>query len=113
MAGNAHTYASADRSRQVHCVRKSRHFQESATLIVEAAGDYNDAGVFVPGATTESTVTVVTWPLTANEGMLYRDILPGGARISEMRWFCLQEVLAPLRVGIRLPPTATSSGTTA
>ena len=77
----------------------SRHFQESATLIVEAAGDYNDAGQFVPGATTESTVTVVTWPLTANEGMLYRDILPGGARISEMRWFCLQEVLAPLRVG--------------
>ena len=77
----------------------SRHFQESAVLVVEAAGDYNDAGQFVPGPATEAAVVVVTWPPTSQDMMLYRDILPGGARVSEMRWFCLQEALAPLRVG--------------
>ena len=77
----------------------SRHFQEAATLIVEAAGDYNDAGQFVPGAVTETDVTVVTWPPSAADQSLYRDILPGGARVSEMRWFCLEQPVAPLRVG--------------
>ena len=77
----------------------SRHFQESATLVVEAAGDYDASGRFVPGPVTEAAVVVVTWPPTSQDMMLYRDILPGGARVSEMRWFCLQEALAPLRVG--------------
>ena len=54
---------------------------------------------FVPGATTETAVTVVTWPPTGQDMMLYRDILPGGARVSEMRWFCLEQPVAPLRVG--------------
>ena len=50
----------------------SRHFQESATLVVEAAGDYNDAGQFVPGVVTETAVTVVTWPPTTQDA----DALP-------------------------------------
>ena len=77
----------------------SRHFQEAATMIVEAAGSNNDAGIFMPGETTETAVTVVTWPPSAQDAVLYRDILPGGARVSEMRWFCLEESLAPIRVG--------------
>ena len=77
----------------------SRHFQEAATILVEAAGMYNDRGIFEPGAITETPVIVVSWPPTGMDASLYRDILPDGARISEARWFGIQQEVAPLRVG--------------
>lgn len=74
----------------------SARYRESATLIKQAAGDYNEYGEWVPGAETSSAITVESAPPS---GARVRDIQPDGARLQDWRTFWLYTDVEPLRVG--------------
>ena len=60
---------------------------EDATLVRQGAGDRNEFGEFVPGATTEHPVIVVTAPIDGQD----RQTLPEGMRDRTVRTFWLRE----------------------
>ena len=70
-------------------------FVESAFLLREAVGDRDDDGVWVPGAITATTVSVVQAPITGQE----RNTLPEGMRDSDVRKFWVMGDVASLRYG--------------
>ena len=74
----------------------SGHFEESAVLIRQEPGHYNDYGEWVEGSEMRAEITLVSAP--PSDGTM-RDVLPEGARLEDWRQFWLADTVQPLRVG--------------
>lgn len=64
----------------------NQRLTEPAALRRQAAGTRNEYGEFVPGATTDHDIRIITAP-----GGAARDPLPAGQRLSDMRTFWLEK----------------------
>ncbi len=76
-------------STMVKALFASPNLLESATLIHETAGMRNEYGEWVPGTTTQTTIPVITEPLTGEE----RLILPEALRETENRVFYVKDAV--------------------
>lgn len=79
-------------------------FGESGLVLVrEAPGTRNEFGEYVPGATTNTTLSAVVQPIGLQGGGTVRNILPEGATLSDYRWIDIlvddDQDVRPLRVG--------------
>jgi len=84
--------------RSSRIIEKTR-FSRSFTLVQEAAGSRSSAGIWVPGATTETTLTGSIQPTTDRERLQ----LPEGERSSESITVYFKttdkDAIRPLKVG--------------
>ena len=81
-------------------VIKGRAFGEDAFIIRQTPGEYNEFGEWVPGTEEQIPIRLSSAPTQfVNEFSEMRDVLPEGARISDVRKFWLTENVEALRVG--------------
>ncbi len=71
-------------------------WREYATLIQQSPGTRSETGHWLPGVETATSVLLVSAPPS---GSAKRDVLPEGARLSDLRQFWLDQTARPLRVG--------------
>ena len=74
---------------------RSGNLTESAVIVRQAAGARNEHGEWVPGTATETTIRVVTAPVTGEE----RDQLPEGLREKNVRKFWTSHPADAIRAG--------------